>query len=112
MRTTGVPGWLVFVGSTGVAMVFAIGLVALLVLGKTVPDQLWILAGVIATAYFGSGPFSLMSQHQADAAAHQATTTTQVIDLGNHAIAALRESASDSTAVRGPIAPIGTAGSA
>lgn len=111
MRATGVPGWLVFVGSTFVALVFAVGLVALLLLDRPIPDQLWILAGVIGTAYFGSGPFSLMSQHQADAAAHQATTTTQVIDLGNHAIAALRESATGGAAVHGPIGTTGSAGS-
>lgn len=79
-----VPGWLVFVGSTVVALVFAGGLVGLLVAGRTVPEQLWVLAGVIATAYFGSGPFSI---------AHQGISATNraLIDTVNHAIASLRD---------------------
>lgn len=81
---TGVPGWLVFIGSTTVALVFAVGMVLLLVLGRPVPEQLWVLAGVIATAYFGSGPFSI---------AHQgiSATTRSLIETVNHGIATLHD---------------------
>lgn len=84
MPTSGVPGWLIFVGSTLVALVFAVGLVVLLVLGHPVPDQLWVLTGVIATAYFGSGPFSV---------AHQSVSATNrnLIETVNHAIATLHD---------------------
>lgn len=57
LSSSSVPGWLAFVGSTLVAVIFAAGLVALLLTNHPVPDQLWVLSGVIATAYFGSGPF-------------------------------------------------------
>lgn len=114
MRTTGVPGWLVFMGSTAVAMVFAIGLVTLLVLRIPVPDQLWILAGVIGTAYFGSGPFSLMSQHQAETASQQLQNAGALVDTVNHAIATLRDTAianssSPGTMSANPIPSGGTA---
>lgn len=82
MGAVGVPGWLVFVGSTAVALVFAVGLVVMLVMQIPVPQELWVLVGVIATAYFGSGPFSV---------AHQGITTTNkaLIDTVNHSIATL-----------------------
>ena len=82
--STGVPGWLIFVGSTAVALVFTVGLVVLLILGRAVPEQLWVLSGVIATAYFGSGPF--WTAHQQVSA-----TNRSLIDTLNHTIATLRD---------------------
>lgn len=93
----GVPGWLVFVGSTVVALVLVVGIVTLLVLGRPVPDQLWIIAASIGVAYFGAGPFSLMSQHQANASAQASTTTAALVDTVNHAIATLREAVAGTT---------------
>ena len=80
--TTGVPGWLVFALTSVVALVFAGGLVALLLADRPVPEQLWVLVGVIATAYFGSGPFSI---------AHQGVSATNraLIETVNHGIATL-----------------------
>lgn len=84
MPTTGVPGWLIFAGSTLVALVFSTGTMALLILGRSVPETLWILDGVVGTAYFGAGPFSVV---------HNATTSTTraLIDTLNHQIATLRD---------------------
>lgn len=72
-----VPGWLIFTGTTLVAALFGAGTVALLLLGRVVPDQLWVIDTAIAVAYFGAGPFSLMAQHQSQ-------TNAQLLDTVNH----------------------------
>lgn len=109
-----VPGWIIFTGATLVALLFVGGLVGLLLEGRTVPEQMWILLGVIMTAFFGGGPFY-------QALAHAQTTTTQsrdtVVDVlrttslsletANHGIAALREAVSGLTATHGT-GPTGT----
>ena len=81
---TGVPGWLVFAGSTVVALIVMIGLVLLLVLKIAVPEPYWVLVGVVGTAYFGAGPFSV---------AHSGVSATNrlLLDTVNHAIATLRD---------------------
>lgn len=76
-RTAAVPGWLIFTGTTLVAALFGAGTVALLLLGRAVPDQLWVIDTAIAVAYFGAGPFSLMAQHVSG-------TNAQLLDTVNH----------------------------
>jgi hypothetical protein len=90
---TGLPPWLVYAGSTAVALVMVIGLVTLLVIGRPVPDQLWILAGVIGTAYFGGGAGAILAGHQATTAAASSAIAGQAMDTANHAIATVRDSA-------------------
>lgn len=91
MKTTGLPGWAVYAGSTAVALGLVIGLVVLLVVGRPVPDQLWVLVGVAATAYFGGGAGVLAFQHQATTAAASSGVAGQAMDTANHAIATVRD---------------------
>lgn len=74
-----VPGWLVFVGSTLVALVAVGGMVALLILRIPVPGELWGLVSVIGLAYFGAAPF-----HQS--IAHAQATEARLIELSHHNI--------------------------
>jgi len=94
----GVPGWLVFIGSTTIAAILVAGLVVMLVLRIEVPEPYWVLVGVVGTAYFGAGPFSLAHQNVA-------ATNRLLLDTVNHAIATLRET---STAATGAAATIAT----
>lgn len=115
-RSVGVPGWLIFAGSTLVALVLMAGIILLLAEGKAIPDPLWIIAASIGVAYFGAGPFSLMSQHQANASAAATSTTAALVDTVNHAIATLREAVAGTTGTamaattHGPGSPTTTTG--
>lgn len=85
MRTTSttVPGWLVFIGMTVVALTVMGGVVALLIMGRDVPGELWGLVGAIGVAYFGAGPFMSTLSKQA---VHEA----QLLDTTNHSIESMR----------------------
>lgn len=83
LKYSGVPGWLVFGGATLVAAILSGGLIWLLLVGRTVPTELWVLEGVIGTAYFGAGPFSAAMQHSS-------TTAAQLLDTVNHSVEVLR----------------------
>lgn len=95
MKYSGVPGWLIFGGATIVAAILSGGLIALLLVGRTVPTELWVLEGVIGTAYFGAGPFSMAMQHSS-------TTSAQLLDTVNHSVEVLR--ATVSAALTTPVA--------
>jgi len=93
MRYSNVPGWLVFGGMTVVASIILGGLVALLLVGRTVPAELWTLGGAVGVAYFGSGPFSqVLNGHQV-AEANHAAHATELVDTVNHALATVRDTA-------------------
>lgn len=81
--TVAVPGWLLYGGATLVASIFAAGTMALILIGRMVPTELWVIDTAISVAYFGAGPFQLVSSNHAAAMAHQLDTT-------NHAIETLR----------------------
>lgn len=89
MTNSQVPGWLAFAGSTLVAVIFAGGLVALLLGNHPVPDQLWVLDGVIATAYFGSGPFWGALNHAAATNTALLATVDRSVDVLEHAVMVL-----------------------
>lgn len=90
-RSTTVPGWVVFAGATFVASIFAGGAMGLLLEGRTIPVELWVLLTAIGTAYFGSGPFSVALGHLAGAGQMSGQTNAQLVDTVNHAIATLRD---------------------
>lgn len=78
-----VPGWLLFMGMTAVALTAVGGVVALLVMGRTVPGELWGFIGAIGVAYFGAGPFTQVLNR---AAVHE----SHLLDTTNHSIESQR----------------------
>jgi hypothetical protein len=80
----GVPGWMIFLGSTLVALVVTGTVSILLILGRPVPQELWLTMAVIATAYFGGGPFL-------GVLTHNATTSHALLDTLNHGLAVLNQ---------------------
>jgi len=90
-----VPGWLVFAGTTLVASIFGVGTVSLLIIGRSIPEQLWMIDTAISVAYFGAGPFSLAAQHMAQ-------TASALLDTVNHSTDVLHTAIRTMTTVPSP----------
>lgn len=110
MRTFSVPGWVIFAGSTMVASIFAGGAMALLLMGRPIPTELWVLLTAIGTAYFGSGPFSVALQHLAAAGQQAGTTNAALVDTVNHSVAVLNQAVVGTTRTATTMAGAATGG--